>query len=62
MSQILYIQGWQDRLTNAAHADHDVNIYSYKTTVHNNQCTYLNSSLLMAPREYVLYGLFTGID
>jgi hypothetical protein len=24
---------------------------------HNDQCTYLNSGLLVAPREYVLHGL-----
>jgi hypothetical protein len=43
-------------------ADHDVNIYKYKTTVHNDQYTYLNSGLLMTPREYVLHGFVLGID
>ncbi len=28
---------------------------------HDNYCTYLNSRLLEAPREYVLYGLVPGI-
>ncbi len=40
---------------------HSVNIYSYRTIVHNSQCTYLNSGLLMAPREYVLHGLVPGM-
>jgi hypothetical protein len=35
--------------------------YSYKTTVHNGQCTYLNSGLLVAPRENVLHGLVRGM-
>ncbi len=29
---------------------------------HNNYCTYLNSHLLGAPREYVLHGLVSGLD
>jgi hypothetical protein len=28
----------------------------------NNYCTYLNSGLLRAPREYVLHGLVPGLD
>jgi hypothetical protein len=38
-----------------------VDIYSYRTTVHDSQCTYLNIGLLVAPREYVLHGLVLGI-
>jgi hypothetical protein len=30
--------------------------------MHDVQCTYLNSSLLVALREYVLHGLVLGID
>jgi hypothetical protein len=41
--------------------NHGVSIYSYKTIVHNGQCTYLNSGLLVAPREYVLHGLVLGM-
>jgi hypothetical protein len=37
--------------------NHGVNIYSYRIIKHNDQCTYLNSGLLLAPREYVLHGL-----
>ncbi len=36
--------------------------WKYKMTMHNSQCTYLNSSLLVAPLEYVLHGLVLGID
>jgi hypothetical protein len=38
-----------------------VNIYSYRTIMHNSQCTYLNSCLLVAPREYVLHALALGV-
>ncbi len=41
--------------------NHGVNIYSYRTTMHNRQCTYLNSNLLMAHHEYVLHGLVPGM-
>ncbi len=40
---------------------HGVNIYSYRTIVHNGQCTYLNSGLLVASHEYVLHGLVPGM-
>ncbi len=39
----------------------NVNIYSYKRTMHNSQCTYLNSCLLVATRKYVFHGLDPGI-
>jgi hypothetical protein len=29
---------------------------------HNNYCTYLNSRLLEAPREYILHGLVPGLN
>ncbi len=45
-----------------AYANHDVSIYSYKATVQNGQCTYLNSGLLMAPCKYVLHGLVPGMS
>jgi hypothetical protein len=45
-----------------SNADYDVNIYKYKTTVHNDQCTYLNSGLLVELREYIFHGLVLGID
>jgi hypothetical protein len=40
----------------------NANAYRYKTTMHDSQCTYLNSGLLVATREYVLHGLVPGID
>jgi hypothetical protein len=36
--------------------------YTVTTSVYDNQCTYLNSSLLVIPCEYVLHGLVLGID
>ncbi len=30
--------------------------------MHNNYCTFLNSGLLEAPREYVLHGLVPGLN
>jgi hypothetical protein len=40
--------------------NHGINIYSYGTIKHNDQCTYLNSGLL-APCEYILHGLVLRI-
>ncbi len=40
----------------------NVNAYHYKTTTTYNYCTYLNSGLLEAPREYVLHGLVPGFN
>jgi hypothetical protein len=34
-----------------------VSIYSCGIIKNNDQCTYLNSGLLVAPHEYVLHGL-----
>jgi hypothetical protein len=33
-----------------------------RVRAHNNYCTYLNSHLLRAPREYFLHGLIPGLD
>ncbi len=41
--------------------NHGVNIYRYRAIVHNGRCTYLNSGLLVAPREYVFHGLVPGV-
>jgi hypothetical protein len=48
-------------MSDSVTCNHGVSIYSYKTTVHNGQCTYLNSGLLVAPRKYVLHGLNPGM-
>ncbi len=40
----------------------NVNTCRYKVTMHNGQCKYLNSGLLMAPRKYILHSLVLGID
>jgi hypothetical protein len=39
-----------------------MNTHSYKIANSYNYCTYLNSSLLGAPREYVLHGLVPGLN
>ncbi len=51
----------RQQMSDSGTCNHCVGIYSYKTTVHNGQCTYLNSGLLEAPREYVLHGLVLGM-
>jgi hypothetical protein len=43
------------------HMQSSMSIYSCKTIIHNSQCSYLNSGLLVAPREYVLHGLILGM-
>jgi hypothetical protein len=39
-----------------------VNTHFYKMANAYNYCTYLNSSLLEASREYVLHGLVPGLN
>jgi hypothetical protein len=39
-----------------------VNTLIYKMADAYNYCTYLNSGLLGAPREYVLHGLVPGLN
>jgi hypothetical protein len=39
----------------------NVNIYSYKRTMHNSQCTYLKSGLLVVTPRIRPYGLDPGI-
>jgi hypothetical protein len=50
------------RMLDKIQANYNANAYRCNTTMHDSQCTYLNSGLLVAPREYVLHGLVPGID
>ncbi len=49
------------QLSEGSMCSDSANIYSYRTIMHNSQCTYLNSGLLVAPSEYVLHGLALGV-
>ncbi len=60
LRKINTIQYYESDSLDAGIATQYVSTWRYKTT--NNYCTYLNSSLLEAPREYVLHGLIPGLN
>jgi hypothetical protein len=55
-------QYYESDFLSAGKATQYVNTWKYKTAMHDNYCTYLNSGLLEAPHEYVLHGLVPGLN
>jgi hypothetical protein len=61
-SQNLYMhRNGSCQLSEVSICSDGMNIYSYRTIMHNDQCTYLISGLLVAPRKSVLHGLVPGM-